>query len=182
MCRKTSNHDSSFYCLNRLHSFRTENKLKSNEKGCKAKAFAVSKCHQKNKILKLNYQTKSGKMCYLIYANIKCLVTKINNCENNPKISSLAKIGEHILCWYLLSTIWGFYHIENKHSLYHEIILQVFKRTCNKNNQFREEKNVVFDTEGIKSYKEASKCYICGIRFFKRSSNTINYRKVRYHC
>ena len=98
LCRKTSNHDSSFYCLNRLHSFRTENKLKSNEKGCKDKAFAVSKCHQKNKILKLNYQTKSGKMCYLIYANIKCLVTKINNCENNPKISSLAKIGEHILC------------------------------------------------------------------------------------
>ena len=33
----------------------------------------------------------------------------------------------------------------------------------------------------LKSYKEADKCYICGIRFFKRSSETINYRKVRDH-
>ena len=28
-----------FYCLNYLHSFRTENKLKSNEKVCKNKDF-----------------------------------------------------------------------------------------------------------------------------------------------
>ena len=34
----------------------------------------------------------------------------------------------------------------------------------------------------LKSYKEADKCYICGIKFFKRSSNTTNYRKVRDYC
>ena len=27
------------------------------------------------------------------------------------------KIGEHIPCGYLMSTIWGFDHIENKHTL-----------------------------------------------------------------
>ena len=31
----TSKHDVEFYCLNYLHSFRTENKLKSHEKACK---------------------------------------------------------------------------------------------------------------------------------------------------
>ena len=29
LCRKTSNHDIHFYCLNCLHSFRLENNLKS---------------------------------------------------------------------------------------------------------------------------------------------------------
>ena len=34
----------------------------------------------------------------------------------------------------------------------------------------------------LQSYKEADKWYIYGIRFFKRSSYTINYRKLRDHC
>ena len=33
----TSKHKDDFYCLNCLHSFRTENKLKSYEKVCKKK-------------------------------------------------------------------------------------------------------------------------------------------------
>ena len=35
----TSKHQEDFYCLNCLHSFRTENKLKSREKVCKNKNF-----------------------------------------------------------------------------------------------------------------------------------------------
>ena len=109
-----------FCCLNCLHSFRTENKLKSHEKAYKVKDFfAPSKCHQKkNKILKPNQQTKSEKIPKAIYTDIKYLVKKINSCENNPQISS-PKIGEHIPCGYLLSVIWRFDHIENKQSLYH---------------------------------------------------------------
>ena len=57
-------------------------------------------------------------MPYAIYANIKCLVKKIDSCENNPQISSARKIGEHSPCRYLLSTIWGFAQIVNKHFLY----------------------------------------------------------------
>ena len=37
--RKTSKHHGDFYCLNCLHSFRTENKLKSHDKVCKHKDF-----------------------------------------------------------------------------------------------------------------------------------------------
>ena len=33
--RITSSHDGDFYCLNCLHSYRTENKLKRHEKVCK---------------------------------------------------------------------------------------------------------------------------------------------------
>ena len=41
-----------------------------------------------------------------------------NGCRNNPENSS-TKIGEHIPCGYSMSTILGFDHIENKHTLYH---------------------------------------------------------------
>ena len=37
--RKTSKHYGHFYCLNCLHLFRTESKLKSHEKVCKHKDF-----------------------------------------------------------------------------------------------------------------------------------------------
>ena len=108
-----------FCCLNCLHSFRTENKLKSHEKAYKVKDFCIIEMpSEKNKILKPNQQTKSEKIPKAIYADIKYLVKKINSCENNPQISS-TKIGEHITCGYLLSVIWRFDHIENKQSLYH---------------------------------------------------------------
>ena len=73
---------------------------------------------EKNRILKINQQTKYAKMPYAIYTDIKCLVKKIASCESNPQISSLTKLGKHIPFGYLLSTICRFYHIENKHSLY----------------------------------------------------------------
>ena len=34
-CRVASKHDEDFYCLNCLHSFKTENKLKKHENVCK---------------------------------------------------------------------------------------------------------------------------------------------------
>ena len=37
--RKTSKHHGDFYCLNCLHYFRTENKLKSQDKVCRHKDF-----------------------------------------------------------------------------------------------------------------------------------------------
>ena len=40
LCRKMSNHYGNFYCLNCLHSFKMENKLKSHEKACNDKGFS----------------------------------------------------------------------------------------------------------------------------------------------
>ena len=89
LCRKTSNHDNDFYCLNYLNSFRTESKLKWHEKTWKDKTFcSIEMPSEKTKILKLNQQTKLDKMAYAIYAEIERLVKKIDSCENNPQISS----------------------------------------------------------------------------------------------
>ena len=67
---------------------------------------------------KFNQHMKSDKMPYIIYADIESLIRKIYGCANNPEKFSAIKIGEHIRCGYSVSTIWGFDHIENKHTLY----------------------------------------------------------------
>ena len=74
---------------------------------------------EKDNILKLNQYMKSDKMIYIIYADIESLIKKIDGCANDPEKSSATKIVEHITCRYSMPTIWGFDHIENKHTLYH---------------------------------------------------------------
>ena len=115
----TSKHDGDFYSLNYLHSFRTDNKIKSHEKVYKYKEFCrIAVPSGKDNILEFNQYIKSDKMPYIIYADIESLIKKIDVCANNPEKSSTANISEHILCRYSMVTIWAFNHIENKHTLY----------------------------------------------------------------
>ena len=119
MCRKSSNHDGYFYCLNCLHSFRTENKLKSHERACKDKDFcSVEIPSEKKSLLKFGRHMKSEKMPYIIYTDLECLVKRIEGCEDNPEVSSTTKTGENIPCGYSMSTIWRFDHINDQHTLY----------------------------------------------------------------
>ena len=74
---------------------------------------------EKVKILELKHYMKSNKIPYIIYTDIESLIEKIDGCENNPEKSSTTKIGEHIPCGYLMSTILGSDHIEDKRILYH---------------------------------------------------------------
>ena len=57
-------------------------------------------------------------MPYIFKADIEFLIWKIDNCKNNPEISSIRKTRKHAPCGYSMSTIWAFDHIENRHSLY----------------------------------------------------------------
>ena len=61
---------------------------------------------------------KSDKMSYIIYAELKSLLKKIDGFLNNPENSSTTKIGEHIPCGCSMSTIWGFNHIGDVQNLY----------------------------------------------------------------
>ena len=88
----TSKYHGNFYCLNCLHSFRTENKLKSHEKICKNKDFCrIVMPSEKNNILEFNQYMKSDKIAYIIYADIESLIRKIDGCANNPEKSSTTK-------------------------------------------------------------------------------------------
>ena len=61
-----------FYSLNCLHSFRTENKLKSHKKLCKNKDFCgIIMPSDEDDILEFNQYMKSDKMQYIIYADLE---------------------------------------------------------------------------------------------------------------
>ena len=67
-CEKlVSNHGDDHYCMNCLHSFRTEGKLKSRQQVCKNHDFCNIKMPvARNKILKFSQNHKSMKnLCHL---------------------------------------------------------------------------------------------------------------------
>ena len=45
------------------------------------------------KILEFNQYQKSDK-AFIIYANLECLIEKIDGCKNNHESSSTTKVGE----------------------------------------------------------------------------------------
>ena len=53
-----------------------------------------------NNIIKNNHGKKSMKLPFVIYADLECLLEKINTCINNPNESSTTKINKH--------TPWGY--------------------------------------------------------------------------
>ena len=73
---------------------------------------------EKDKTLEFKQYIKSNEMPHIIYVDIELLIRKIDGCKNNPEKYSTTKIGEHIPCGYSKSTIWGFDHTEDKHTLY----------------------------------------------------------------
>ena len=74
---KTSKHDGDFYCLNCLHSYRTENKLKKHYNVCQNHDYCyVEMPKEDNKILKYNHGEKSTKVPFIIYADMESLLEK----------------------------------------------------------------------------------------------------------
>ena len=101
-----SKNHSDFYCLNCLHSFRTEYKLNSHKKVCENQDFCNIMMPSKDtKILEFNQYQKSDKALFVIYANLKCLIEKIDGRKNNPENSSTTNIGEHISSGFSMSAI-----------------------------------------------------------------------------
>ena len=121
---------------------------------------------EKNNKSEFYQYMKSDKMLYIIYADMKSLIKKIN--QN----SSTAKIGEPIPCGYSISPIWAFYHIENKDTLYHGKYCMKkfcsFLRQCTKNKIDFEKKNMLpLTQEELKSHQDA-KLHFRNLRIFKK--------------
>ena len=88
----TSNHDGDFYCLNCFHSYRTKEKLKKHEKVCNNHDYCYVKMpNEFEKILKYNPGEKSLKVPFVIYADLECLLEKMDSCQNDSKKSSTEK-------------------------------------------------------------------------------------------
>ena len=115
----TSNLDGDFYCLNCLHSFRTDNALKKHERLCENNDYCSVEMPTKlNKILKYNHGEKSLKTPFVIYVDLECLLLKQQSCQNNPNESYTERKAMHEPCGYALSSISSFDSRENKRNFY----------------------------------------------------------------
>ena len=91
-----SNHNGDFCCLNCLHSYRTKSKLKKREEICKNHDF----CHSTmpdvdHNVLESKPGKKSLKHLFIIYADLECLLLKMNACNNNPNKSNITAKALH---------------------------------------------------------------------------------------
>ena len=70
------------------------------------------------KILEFNQYQNSYKAPFIIYADLECIIEKIDGCKNNLENSFTTKVSEHIPTGFAMSTISSFRSIENKHDVY----------------------------------------------------------------
>ena len=80
----TSNHNDAHYCMNCLHSFRTNCKLKSHQNVYKNNDYCNIKMPEGwKKILKFTQNHKSLKIPFVIYADTEFLLEKIYTCDKD---------------------------------------------------------------------------------------------------
>ena len=70
------------------------------------------------KYSKFNQYQKSDKAPFIIYADLECLIEKIDGCKNNPENSSATKVSKDIPSGFSMSTISSFRSTQNKHDIY----------------------------------------------------------------
>ena len=78
------------------------------------------------KISELNQYKKSNKASFIIYADLECIIEKIDGCKNNPENSSTTKVSQDISLGFSMSTI-----SSQKISI---MYTEVKKRARNENN------------------------------------------------
>ena len=186
----TSNHNDDFYCLNCLHSYRTKSKLKKHEKICKNHDFCNLKMPDvDNNILESKLGKKSLKHPFIIYADLECLLLKMNRCNNNPNMSYTTVKALHNPSGYSLLTSCSSDKSENKQTYYRG--RDCMKRFCDDLKEhltriasFKMKPMDPLTEEEKESYENQQLCYICDKEFCSDNNNDEykKMRKVRDHC
>ena len=163
----TSKHNGDFYCLNCFHSYTTEKKLKKHERICKNHDF----CHIKipdedNKILKCNSGEKLLKVPFIIYADLECLLKKINTCQNNSEKSYTEKKAKHIPSGYSLVKCCSFDNTKNESSYYTgkdcmKIFCKDLRDQAMKIINYEKKEMIPLTDEEKESYENQDICHLC---------------------
>ena len=132
-----------------------------------------------NNIIKYNQGEKSLKLPFIIYADLECLLEKINTCYNNPAESSTTKINKHTPSGYSIFTHCSFDKSKNKLNYYRGE--DCMKKLCKDLKEhaikiINCEKKVMapLTKEEEEDYNNQEFCYICKKEF-------IDDDKVRDH-
>ena len=132
-----------------------------------------------NNIIKYNQGEKSLELPFIIYADLECLLEKIDTCYNNPEESSTTKINRHTPSGYSIFTHCSFDKSKNKLNYYRGE--DCIKRFCKDLKEHATkiincEKKVIapLTKEEKEDYNNQKVCYICKKEFIDD--------KVRDHC
>ena len=66
------------------------------------------------KTLEFDHYQKFDKAPFIIYADVKCTIEKIDGCKNNPENSNKTKVSEYIPSYFSMPAISSFRSIKNK--------------------------------------------------------------------
>ena len=167
-----SNHKEDFYCLNCFHSYRTKNKLDAHKKVCENHEYCHIEIPNKdNNKIKYNQGEKSIKLPFIVYADLECLLEKIDTDCNNPEESSTTKINHHTPSGYSIFTHCSFEKSKNKLNCYRGE--DCMKRFCKDLKEhaikiINCEKKVMapLTKEEEEDYNNQKVCYICKKRIY----------------
>ena len=181
----TSNNHGDFYCLNCLHSFRTDNALKKHERLCENNDYcSVEMPTEINKFLKYNHGEKSLKTPFVIYVDLECLLLKQQSCQNNPNESYTERKAIHEPCGYALTLVSSFDSKQNKRSFYRG--KDCIKRFCSDLKELGtkiinyEEKEMIplTDNENRTYKKQKNVTYVKKVfAMIKMKKRNLNYTK-----
>ena len=139
------------------------------------------------KILEFNEYQKSYKVPFIIYADLECIIEKIDGCKNNPENLSTSKVNEHIPSGFSMSTISSFRSIEYKHDVCRgkdciKKFCESLREHAMKIMNFKKKKVKLLTKEQQESYENAKICYICKEKIENKYLKDKKYHKVRDHC
>ena len=139
------------------------------------------------KVLEFNEYQKSNKASFIIYADLVCLIKKIDVCKNNPQNSSTTKANEHDSSGFSRYTISSFRRTENKHDSWKgKDCMEKFGESLRKHAMnkidFKKKKMKLLTKEQQESYENVTICYICKEKLENKYIKDKKYRKVRDHC
>ena len=183
----TSNHAGDFYCLNCFCAYSTKNKLEKHKKICENHDYChVENSTKDNNIIKYNQGEKSIKMPFTIYADLECLLEKMDTCENDPNNSSTTKINKHIPSGYSIFTHCSFDKSKNKLNYYigddcMEKFCKDLREHSTKIINYEKKKMIPLTTKEEIYHNRQKLCYICK-KEFDNNDNDKKQQKARDHC
>ena len=143
-----------------------------------------------NKILKYIPGEKSLKVPFIIYADLECLLQKINTCQNNPDKSYTEKKATHRPSGYSLVTCCSFDKSKNERKYYRgEDCMKIFckdlKDQAMKIINYEKKEMIPLTDEEKETHENQKICYICEQEFCMDENNKKEFKlnqKVRDHC
>ena len=186
--RIATKNKSDFYCLNFLYSFRTKTKLESHKEVCDDKDFCnVIMPFEDTTILVFNRYQKSDKAPFIICADLKYIIEKIDVCKNDHERLCTTKVNKNIPSSSWMYIISSFRSMENKHGVYRgkdciKDFCEFLREHAMKIINFKVKEMMLLTKEQQESYENAQVCYICKRKFENKYLKDKKYCKVRNHC